>query len=1383
MTQTLRRIIFPVILLVMSAALWLGPFRQSVEVGKGDCFRSGVTAKEAAARKSADQAKKTLIEIGQREGQSIEDRWAGGEVLLSQRYKQSADGKRYRLKRVIRHPSIRYPVLVEEALFRDPISGALTGRELLSERAASHILLTLRRNVSEDTLSDIASGMGLVLRERVSPDGPYRVEVPESRLTVDSVTALVAEFNSGAYADVVAYADYDFVRRVAAVPNDAFYISGDQWSLNNDGSRNGSVEGVDIGALDGWEVRTEASSIVVAIVDTGVRYSHEDLEGNLWVNGGEIHGNDIDDDGNGYVDDRHGINTLFSPQLAIGGDPMDDHGHGTHVAGIVGAKGNNDVGIAGVAWSVRLMPLKFLGSEGNGLDSDAIKCIDYAIQNGAHIINNSWGGEGVNKALSDAVERAHLAGVLFVVAAGNGGDNIDIDAFSPAGIDLPNVVTVANHDDSGKLQSSSNFGREKVDIIGPGTRIRSTTHRTDASYGFKTGTSMAAPHVSGVLALLKAEYPNESHIKLKERVLQGAVSDERFKEQIRTAARLNLAGALQVEHFIPPAPGNSFLSSRNGQAFLTWEHVWDEAVDGFRIEKRVGDSDWEAVGFAVPGETRFTDPNELLLTSNIAYRIISVNEFGESLTSHNRSLNTIVEETNIVDIELPEGDEGIGFGVDLDSTQSIMAVGAPLDDDAGEESGSVYMYERTSGSGWQYRQKLIGDGVRSYDSFGHSVSLSGSTLAIGAYLQDGASIDTGLVYLYEQGANGRWFQTEKIGAWDAESQDKFGFSVDVHGHVLAVSARDDDDSGQNAGSVYVYERNGAGKWIFETKLLPPPDSKGQYFGWSVSTFDDRIVVGAKGDDSNGMGAGSVYVYRKSGGIWRLEQKILSEDASAYDAFGTSVDFDGTTIAVGTPNDDGAALNSGSVSLYRLSGSRWERSDVLASSQAVAGQRIGVDVAVLGGRVATVGKSDDGSATGGFLFEEQASGGWIENDANVGLDSLVLKGSSVALASGVLSIGNQSERLLRSVYDIAEAPREIAIDSISSQGVELSWSVSHLSGEAVVVERREVGGSSWSQIATIEPIRSSYVDSTAVGERSWEYRVRSVAGGLSAPSKTVSTSILPVGRLVNLSVRGFVGGGERVLVPGFTLVGEEALSVAIRARGPSLLEHDVPNPILDPTMKVFPLGEDMTGANDDWFEDYSLAQMEEVERETGASSIALYASESVYLSELSTGVYTAVIEDLEGSGEVGLAEIFEVAQAGEYNSEAALVNLSARGFVEGGANVLIGGFVVSGEAPVRLLVRGVGPGLKDLGVADVLESPRITVYDVEGTPIESNEVWGLGGQVAQIVEVSETVGAFDLAMGSGDSALLVTLPPGLYTCVLDTASTGNGIGLLEIYLIP
>ncbi len=1310
------------------------------------------------------------------------DRWDDALILASSRTDWSPDRKSYQLRRIVSHEAMRFPILVEEKIRASPTTGLIEKREVLSERAAAHFLLTPRSHISMDTLRDFVFDKGLLLGERVSPHGPYRIILRESEMTVDSIPVLVAEMNSGAYSSIVEYADYDFVRSISTIPDDTYFNSGDQWSLDNNGSRTGSIEGVDIGALEGWNVRTDASGIIVAIVDTGVRYTHEDLKENIWINAGEIPGNDFDDDGNGYVDDIHGINVLYSSQLSVGGDPMDEHGHGTHVAGTIGARGNNGVGVAGIAWNVQLMPLKFLGPNGSGMDSDAIKCIDYAIGNGADIINNSWGGDGVNRALTDAVERANEAGVIVVVAAGNGGDNIDIDEYTPAGIDLPNVLTVANHDDAGELRLTSNFGPIKVDIAAPGTRIRSSTHITDRSYGFKSGTSMATPHVSGVLALLKAEYPEESHIKLIERVLQGAVKVDRFDEKIRTAARLSLANSMAITEFVPPSPSRSTLSSRDGYISLSWEHDWIESINGFQVEKRINDGEWRTVGFGDSQMRHFKDPVQFFSTSTV-YRIFSLNENGYSLPSQNQILNSVVEDEPIVEIQLPIGDEGIGYGIDIDSDSNTLVVGAPFDEDSGDESGSVYVYERMKGSRWQYRQKLIGSDSKQYDNFGYSVGLSGSMLVIGAYNEDGVSTDEGAVYLFEQRENGVWAQTQKLKSPNGKAQDRFGFSVDVNGNVLVSSARDDDDSGQNAGAVHIFERDNGAVWTHRVKLTPPSGSGGEYFGWSVSVYGDRILVGAKGDDSRGVGAGSAYVYRKIGNNWQLEQKILPEDLSSYDAFGTSVDFDGTSIVVGAPNDDSPVFDSGSVYLYRHSGSRWERERKFTPIAPDGSERVGFDVAIFGSRIATTGQAEDGLAMQGLIYEEVAPEEWIEASELLEVDLSTIKGLSVSLSDEVITFGSPSERKLRSFYVIPESPFELGITGISEDGVSLSWKNSGVEAESVVIERRELGQANWKIVATRELGDSSFVDSSSIGGRQWEYRVRAVFGGVSSPSNTVTSAMLPVGRLTNLSVRGYVGEGERVLIPGFTVIGSEELGLAIRARGPSLSKLEVPNSILDPKLTVYSLSQDPIGSNDDWVDSFSISEMKLLELETGAAPIEEFGSESVYVDELATGVYTAVVEDLhEGSG-LGLVEIFEVPDEGQPNADAAFVNLSARGFVDTGADVLIGGFVVGGDAPIRVMLRGVGPGLRELGVEDVLEQPRIALYDFESNLITSNEKWGMGGQIGDIIDLSNQVGAFDLNLGSEDSALVVALPPGLYTCVLDTASDSEGIGLLEVYLVP
>src|SRR6266852_5864112 len=219
---------------------------------------------------------------------------------------------------------------------------------------------------------------------------------------------------------LVEYAEADYIVQALLAPNDFRYQDGSLWGLHNLGQL-GGVPGADIHAPEGWDTQSTASNVVVAVIDTGARYTHEDLAANMWVNPGEIAGNGVDDDNDGYVDDVHGINAITGT-----GDPLDDQGHGTPVCGTIGAVGNNSVGVVGVAWRVQIMACKFLDAQGNGAISDAIKCIDFARSKGANIINASWGSPTfTSTALHDAIQSTRDAGIIWVAAAGNSTGNND----------------------------------------------------------------------------------------------------------------------------------------------------------------------------------------------------------------------------------------------------------------------------------------------------------------------------------------------------------------------------------------------------------------------------------------------------------------------------------------------------------------------------------------------------------------------------------------------------------------------------------------------------------------------------------------------------------------------------------------------------------------------------------------------------------------------------------------------------------------------------------------------------------------------------------------------------------------------------------------------
>ncbi len=251
-----------------------------------------------------------------------------------------------------------------------------------------------------------------------------------------------------------------------------------------------------------WETTVGSNSDIVVVIDTGIDFNHPDLSGNMWRNPAEIASNGVDDDNNGYVDDMYGINAITNS-----GDPMDDHGHGTHVAGIISARGNNNQGIAGVSWQSRIIGAKFLDSTGSGSTANAIKAVNYATAlkragRSVTVTNNSWSGPSYSSALAAAIADANTAGILFVAAAGNSSSNNDSSPQYPANYAIPNVISVASVDPSSELSSFSNYGQQTVHIAAPGSSIASTM--INNGYVYMSGTSMAAPQVAGVALLAQA---------------------------------------------------------------------------------------------------------------------------------------------------------------------------------------------------------------------------------------------------------------------------------------------------------------------------------------------------------------------------------------------------------------------------------------------------------------------------------------------------------------------------------------------------------------------------------------------------------------------------------------------------------------------------------------------------------------------------------------------------------------------------------------------------------------------------------------------------------------------------------------------------------------
>lgn len=374
--------------------------------------------------------------------------------------------------------------------------------------------------------------------------------------------------------------EYNYEVRVLLTPNDPGFSN--LWGMNNIGQTGGTAD-ADIDATEAWDQHTGNGTVVVAVIDTGVAYDHPDLAANMWTNSGEIPGNGIDDDGNGYIDDVYGYNFVNNTA-----NPYDDHGHGTHCAGTIAAVGNNGVGVAGVTWSARIMAVKFLSASGSGSTTGAISAVLYAANNGAQVMSNSWGGGGFSQALLDAINTADQAGALFVAAAGNSGLNTDVSPNYPSNYAVQNVVSVAATDHSDLKASFSNYGLTTVDLGAPGVSVYSTVPTVGnaccsnpTGYHYLSGTSMATPHVSGAAALLFSRYPGISHYQVRDRLLFSSDPVASLAGITVTGGRLNIARAITPDD-APPAPVFDLATTNIGSTTVTlrWSATGDDGNSG-----------------------------------------------------------------------------------------------------------------------------------------------------------------------------------------------------------------------------------------------------------------------------------------------------------------------------------------------------------------------------------------------------------------------------------------------------------------------------------------------------------------------------------------------------------------------------------------------------------------------------------------------------------------------------------------------------------------------------------------------------------------------------------------------------------------------------------
>jgi len=432
----------------------------------------------------------------------------------------------------------RVRIIPAEEKRREPINNIESAPFETREANAPEVMVKFKPGVSEEAIERITQGLHDQVEDEIEAVPGLDAIDDLDNADAETVANEYRKLPEVEYAEAVFEIEADDFAPSPVTPSDPHFSA--QWALFNDGSR-GGTKGADISATYAWTVTTGSDKVVVAVLDSGVDYTHTDLASNIWIRPNSIPA--YEDRELGTIQDYHGFNAVDDSA-----DPMDDNGHGTHCAGIIGAEGGNDIGIAGVNWKVQIMPLKFMNKSGYGTTKAAIEAINYVIDRkkagvNVRVISASWGSTQKSRALEDVIRKAGEAGVLFVAASGNASTNNDRSPHYPSSYNLPNVISVAALDRNDQLATFSNYGVKSVAIAAPGVDILSTWLGDE--YEEKSGTSMATPVISGVAALIVAHNPNISVDQLRAKILASVDPLDSLKGKVATGGRINAAKAVK----------------------------------------------------------------------------------------------------------------------------------------------------------------------------------------------------------------------------------------------------------------------------------------------------------------------------------------------------------------------------------------------------------------------------------------------------------------------------------------------------------------------------------------------------------------------------------------------------------------------------------------------------------------------------------------------------------------------------------------------------------------------------------------------------------------------------------------------------------------------
>ncbi|MBL9190377.1 MAG: S8 family serine peptidase [Opitutaceae bacterium] len=1223
-------------------------------------------------------------------------------------------------------------------------------------------------------------------------DGLRLIELREGETVAQARERLMA---TGRYE----FVHPDTIRHATAVPNDSSF--GRQWGLANNGANNG-IAGADIGATSAWDLRTDASNAIVAVIDSGVRLDHPDIVANLWRNPREIPGNGIDDDRNGYIDDVHGINAI-----ARNGNPADDLGHGTHVAGIIGATGNNGTGITGVAWRVQIMALKFLrGGTGLGLTSDAITCIDYAIANGAHIVNASYGAASGSITAFDpaefaAVRRLRDAGIIFVAAAGNEGADLDLLPHYPASFRLENMVAVGNSTNRDDLPVGTNFGSGAVELFAPGSDIFSLA--LDSSlYVSRSGTSMAAPHVTGALALLTAQFPNDNYRQLINRVLRTVDQPATLAGKSQTNGRLNLDRALRSTDNRPfnddfatrarvtgtnlairavntgatTENGEPAIAGQSGGATLWWEWRAPTAglvrmtTTGSSYDTLLGVFTGDALGAITPVASNDNDGAsatsrlEFSTVAGTTYQIVVAGK-GAATGLTLVDLGSIPANDAFAGAQVIEGRSALVSGT---NAQATLEAGEPQI--RGRTGGKSLWYRWTAPATGRFQFSLVSEG---FDPL--LAVYTGTTL--GTLRLAGASDDA------DSEAGGASTYTTAIVTVDATTGTTYYIQADgaARAGVPPITARfsltlnDSSWTGVTGGSVTnapVIGPDGAVYVASNDGLLHAFNADGTR-RWPALTLNAQMDTSAAALAADGT------LYIATG------PSFTSANGSKLHAFNSATGAKKWEILVGTSGNANNAVAigaDGTLFVHSDSG----RLHAFRDNQTSVTERWAANVP--GESYASVAIAPDGTIYLGTddpgdnhrLYAINAGDGSVK--WTFAADNPIYTTAAID-AAGNIYFGTLSSGRLYSVTP-AGARRWVyagaSLGTSSSPALSPDGATVYFAGYDGLLHavNTTTGGVRWTYRLGAEVRASSpAVDANGVVYIGCYDGLVHAIDGDGRLVRTFATGSL---------IRSSPGIGGRTLAfgsnDGNVYAFDLGVGVAVGNAWPQYRQNarrtgqrftPALTVVTQPQSQVAVLGQSL-----------SLSVIA-----SGDGPITYqWRKDGVDIVGATTPVITVGTVTPAAAGRYTVAVISPTSSImstpADVTVEAAnpgrLINLSVRTTAGTGDQMLAVGFVLSGASAKPMLLRAIGPSLTGFGVTGVLADPRLQLFSSAGQ-LAFNDNWAAptAGTATEVATVFSQVGAFTLPLNSLDAAILRSMPVGAYSAQISGAA-GAGIALAEIY---